>query len=181
MQSTKQRDWGLIFGGIALAIAGAILMFWPGLTMVTLATVAGILFLVAGVMDFVNIARFRSSQGSTVWAVINAICNIVLGVLFLWHPLSGAVVLAWFVGAFVIVYGVFAIAAAVGLRRTGIGWGWMLANGIISVICGLGFFFMPEMIVYFIAFFLIMRGVTMAVYGATAPSALTGGPFSIRP
>ncbi len=37
------------------------------------------------------------------------------------------------------------------------------------------------MIVYFVAFFLIMRGVTMAVYGATAPQALSGGLFGMRP
>lgn len=177
METTSKRDWGFIAGGICLALAGAILMFWPGITMVALATIAGIMFLAAGVVDIINVVRFRDEQGSIGWAIANAICNVILGVLFLWHPLTGAVVLAWFVGAFVIAYGIFAITAAVGMRNTGISWGWMLANGIVSIICGFGFFFMPEMIVYFVAFFLIMRCVTMAVYGATAPQALTGSLF----
>ena len=181
MQTTTERDWGLVLGGIALAIAGLVLMFWPGLTMVTLATVAGIMFIAAGVVDAINMFRFRHVRGISVWAVINALCNLILGVLFLIHPITGAVVLAWFVGAFVIAYGVFAITAAIGLRKSGVSWDWMLCNGIVSVICGAGFFFLPEMIVYFVSFFLIIRGVTMAVYGATAPQALTGGLFGMRP
>lgn len=180
MQTTVKRDWGLVIGGIALAIAGIILMFWPGITMVTLATVAGIMFIAAGVVDAINLFRFRDVKGISGWAVVNALCNFILGILFLIHPITGAVVLAWFVGAFVIAYGVFAITAAVGLRNTGVSWGWMLCNGIVSVICGVGFFLMPEMIVYFVAFFLIMRGVTMVAYGATAPQVLSGGLFGVR-
>lgn len=174
--SAAKRDWGLIIGGIALAVVGAILLFWPGLTMVTIATVAGILFLAAGVVDLVNAFRFRDG-GVSGWAILNAVLDIVLGVLFLIHPLSGAVVLAWFVGAGIVAYGVFAIVAAVGMRGPGSGWGWMLCMGIVSVVCGIGFFLAPEAVAYFVAFFLVMRGITMAVYGATAPQALCGGLF----
>ena len=174
--TTAKRDWGLIIGGIALAVVGAILLFWPGLTMVTIATVAGILFLAAGVVDLVNAFRFRSG-GVSGWAIVNAILDIVLGILFLIHPITGAVVLAWFVGAGIAAYGVFAIIAAVGMRGTGTGWGWMLFMGIVSVLCGIGFFFAPEAVAYFVAFFLVARGITMAVYGATAPQALCDGLF----
>ena len=88
-----KRDWGLIIGGIALAVVGAILLFWPGLTMVTIATVAGVLFLAAGAVDLVNAFRFRA-DGVSGWAILNAILDLVLGILFLVHPITGAVVLA---------------------------------------------------------------------------------------
>ena len=171
-----KRDWGLIIGGIALAVVGAILLFWPGLTMVTIATVAGVLFLAAGAVDLVNAFRFRA-DGVSGWAILNAILDLVLGLLFLVHPITGAVVLAGFVGAGIAAYGVFAIVAAVGMRGSGTGWGWMLALGVVSVICGIGFFLSPAAVAYFVAFFLVMRGITMAVYGATAPQALCGGLF----
>lgn len=179
MDTGAKRDWGLVVGGIALVIIGFVLLLWPGLTMVSVATLAGIMFLVAGVLDIVNIFRFREQGSSIAWAVVNAVLNVVLGVLFLWHPLTGAIVLAWWLGAFIMAYGVFAIATAVGMRGAGTGWGWMLCNGIVSVICGVAFFFMPEMFAYFLGFFLMMRGVTMAVYGATAPQVLHGRFFGL--
>ncbi len=75
-------------------------------------------------------------------------------------------------GAFVCVYGVFAIVAALRLRKVGFGWGFMLANGIVSVLCGLSFLLIPTSFVVFLGLFLAMRGATMAVFGFMAPRAL---------
>ena len=169
MDSTSKHDWGLIVGGIAVIIAGFIVLMWPGLSLVTLSIVAGVMFLVAGVFHFVNYFRFRKVLNLSGWSIVNAICDIILGIMFLIWPFAGALTIAWMAGIFIIAYGVMAIVASFAMRGPGTGWGWMLANGILSILCGFLFFFSPEMIVYFIGFLLIFRGCTMIGYGWSAP------------
>lgn len=162
---TAGRDWGLFFAGIALVIAGIIIYFWPGLTLVSIAIIAGILLLVGGVFDLVSYFRLRGTGLTSGWAVVNAICSIILGIMFLVHPMVSATVIPLLAGAFVLVYGIIAIVAAISLRQAGTSWGLMLLNGIVSILCALMFMFMPASFAIFLSVFLIMRGVTMCVFG----------------
>lgn len=179
MQTTGKHDWGLILSGIAIALIGFIVVMWPGLSLATLAIMAGIMFLVAGIVDVVSFVRTRKEYKVSGWALVNAICDIVLGGLFLLYPATGAFVITWVAGAFVIAYGVFAIMGAFALRGTGISWGWLLFSGIMGILCGAMFFITPEFFALFLGFFLMVRGVTLAVYGVTAPTAIQGGLFRV--
>ena len=179
MQATGKHDWGLILSGIAIALIGLIVVMWPGLSLATLSIMAGIMFLVAGVVDVIGYIRTRKEIKVSGWALVNAICDIVLGALFLLYPATGAFVITWVAGAFVIAYGIFAIMGAFALRGTGISWGWMLFSGIMGIICGAMFFLTPEFFALFLGFFLMVRGVTLAVYGVTAPTAIHGGLFQV--
>ena len=174
MDTKATRDWGLIFGGIALAIVGCIVIWWPGLSVMEFAIIAGVFLVIAGVVDFINWVRFHKQMEGSGWALANAICNVILGIIFLLHPVMGAWVITWTAGAFIVAYGVFAIVAAFRLRGAGSGWGWMLFNGIISILCGLFFFFAPDFFGIFLGVFLLMRGVSMALYGITGPTAMLG-------
>ncbi|WP_253904805.1 HdeD family acid-resistance protein [Adlercreutzia sp. ZJ473] len=165
-----KRDWGLFFSGVALFIAGLIVAFWPGLTLVTIAAFVGVMMLIAGVFDMVAYVRFRKKMEHSGWALVNALCNLVLGAMFLLHPIITAAVIPWVAGAFVAGYGVIAIVSAVRLRKVGPGWGLMLANGIVSVLCGIMFVFLPVAFAVFLGVFLAMRGVTMATFGLIAPT-----------
>lgn len=166
----ESRDWGLFFGGVALAVVGLILMLWPGLTLVSIAAVAGIMLLVAGVFDAVTYFRMRGTDMVSGWALASAACDIILGVMFLIHPLVAAAVVPWVVGVFVIAYGIFAIYAGVKLREAGPGWGVMLANGIVAVLCGLAFIIMPASFAIFLGVYLVVRGASMAVFGVMSPA-----------
>lgn len=168
-QLKAKRDWGQFFGGLAVVAVGPVVVMWPGLTLVTLAFMAGVMLLAAGVFDVFTYFRMRTYGGRSAWALVGAACDIVLGAVFILFPLVTAAVIPWVTGAFVAAYGTFAIIAALRLRRVASGWGLMLANGIVAVVCGLLFAVLPESFVLFLGFFLMMRGVTMAVYGAIAP------------
>lgn len=174
-QGTVGRDWGLFFWGVLLLLCGIVVMLWPGLSLVSIAIVAGAMLLVSGIFDVVAYFRLRKTGLETGWALVNAICSIILGIMFLVHPIVTASVIPFMAGIFVLVYGIMAIAAGVGLRSygTGAGWGWMIANGIISILCALMFMFMPAAFVIFLGIFLVMRGITMAVFGLTMPRAST--------
>ena len=155
------RNWGLFAAGIALVIIGFVLLVVPGLTLVSIAVIAGCMFLAAGIVDAYAYFKYREAEGLSGWALAYAVCDIILGVLFIVHPIASAVVIPWVMGIFVVAYGIFEIVAAVRFRDALPGWGWVLFAGIVSLFCGIAFF----------GFFLMARGVQMAVYGVSLPQA----------
>lgn len=162
------RNWGLFAAGIALVIIGFVLLMVPGLTLVS---IAGCMFLAAGIVDAYAYFKYREAEGLSGWALAYAICDIILGVLFIVHPIASAVVIPWVMGIFVVAYGIFEIVAAVRFRDALPGWGWVLFAGIVSLFCGIAFFLWPGTFALFLGFFLMARGVQMAVYGVSLPQA----------
>ena len=116
------RNWGLFAAGIALVIIGFVLLMVPGLTLVSIAVIAGCMFLAAGIVDAYAYFKYREAEGLSGWALAYAVCDIILGVLFIVHPIASAVVIPWVMGIFVVAYGIFEIAAAVRVRDALPGW-----------------------------------------------------------
>ena len=110
------RNWGLFAAGIALVIIGFVLLMVPGLTLVSIAVIAGCMFLAAGIVDAYAYFKYREAEGLSGWALAYAICDIILGVLFIVHPIASAVVIPWVMGIFVVAYGIFEIVAASATR-----------------------------------------------------------------
>ena len=103
------------------------------------------------------------------WVLAYAILDILIGAMFLLHPLAFSVVLPWLIGGFFIVFGVFEIVMAVRGRSAGMPmWGWAVFSGVVGVLCGLTFFLSPATLSIFIALFMIMRGATLLVFGWNA-------------
>lgn len=163
------RDWGLFVAGLALILIGFVLLMVPGLTLVAVAVIAGCMFLAAGVVDAYAYFKYRRADGASGWALAYAVCDIILGVLFVVHPLASAAVIPWVLGIFVMAYGIFEIVAAVRMAHDLPGWGWVLFTGVASVLCGFAFIFAPSTFALFLGFFLMVRGVQMAVWGITIP------------
>ncbi len=173
-KSGRKTDWGAFIIGVLVAICGFIIMVWPGLSLVMLAEIAGAWLLVAAVFSFVTWARTRKVVSGSGWTLANAICDLILGIMFLMHPLVAAGVIPLLVGCFVVSYGIFAIATAIGMRSViGSGWGLMVLNGIVSLLCGVLFIVFPAFFAIYLGVFLIMRGVTMTVLSVTAPGQMS--------
>lgn len=170
--SQKKRDWGMIACGVLLVISAFVIMLWPGMTLVTLAIIAGVMFLFAGGADLSQYFRVRGSVDGAGWILVNAILDIILGAMFIIHPIAAAEVLPWLAGMFVIFYGVMAIVASIGIRNMGSVWVLMLLNGILSIVIGILFFVNPAYFVWFLGFFLAWRGAMMCAYGFMAPRSL---------
>ena len=173
MGTTSKHDWGLIIAGVLLVICSMFFLFAPGLALVTITVIAGAAFLVSGVFDIVNYFRFRKLMNLSGWALAYGALDIVLGILFLVNPLVSAGALAWFIGAFFIVFGVFEVVGAFKVRNMGVSmWGWMLFSGIVGALCGLTFFIAPAMLGVFLSVFILMRGASLIFYGWNAGKAM---------
>lgn len=173
MDTTSKHDWGLIIAGVLLIICSIFFLMAPGLALVTITVIAGAAFLVSGVFDIINYFRFRTSMNLSGWALAYGALDIVLGILFLLNPLVSAGALAWFIGAFFIVFGVFEVVGAFKVRNMGASmWGWMLFSGIVGALCGLTFFVSPASFSIFLSVFILMRGVSLVFYGWNTNKAL---------
>ena len=81
--------------------------------------------------------------------------------------------MSWLVGIFVVAFGVIEVVGAVQLRKFNMPmWGWMVFSGIVDILCGVVFFVYPAMLAVFLAVFVIMRGVSLIMYGWRADSVL---------
>ena len=104
MDTTKKHDWGLIVAGILLVVCAFFFLVAPGLTLVTITAIAGAAFLVSGVFDIINYVRFHKIMNLSGWAIAYAVLDIVIGLMFLIHPLALAGVIPWMIGAFFIIF-----------------------------------------------------------------------------
>ena len=136
MTSTVQPPAGLSPGwslalGVLLVIAGVVALVFPLIAAVTAALYIGWFALVAGIIAIVVAIRTRS-EPQFGWRLAVGALYIVLGLLLVANPVAGAASLALFVGAVMAVSGVVEIVLAF-RHRPGSGWGWLLANGILSI------------------------------------------------
>lgn len=169
MYAENKHDWGVIIAGILLLICAFVCLLMPGITLVTITLFAGAGFLVSGIMDVVEYVRFRDQLALSGWALAYAILDILVGLMFLLHPVAFAVVLPWLIGSFFIVFGIFEVIAAFKGRNVGMPlWGIPIVTGVLGVICGITFFVSPATFAVFIALFMIMRGVSLLVFGWNA-------------
>ena len=104
-----------------------------------------------------------AGRSSNWWALaLRGLAGILLGLLaFAWPGVTIAAVVTLF-GLYALMDGVFAIIAALRGVRENDRWGWMLVEGIASVLAGLVALFMPVLgaiaLVWIIAFWAIVTG-----------------------
>lgn len=169
MASKTERNWQLIVAGILFIIFGLICAFFPGLTLASIAFMVGAAFVVSGVVNIATFFRDRELLGFSGWLLAYGILDVLIGAMFVIHPFAFAAVLPWVIGAFVLVFGIYEVVVTFMLKKAGMPlWGWMLASGIISIVIGGLFFYMPELLAIYIALFALLRGVDLIVVGANA-------------
>jgi uncharacterized membrane protein HdeD (DUF308 family) len=123
--------WSLALG-ILLIIAGVAALLFPLLVAVAATLYLGWFALIAGGVA-IAIAIKTRAEPHFGWRLLVGIVYIALGFLLVAYPLAGAASLALFVGALLLAAGVVEIALAFRLKPHK-GWGWLLANGILSIV-----------------------------------------------
>ena len=146
----KKWDWSLILAGILLLACGLLCCFAPNLTLATIAMIAGVGFLLSGVLGIVFYVRFRSMMSVSGWSLAYAILDVLIGLMFVLHPLVGGAAISWLVALCFLVFGLFEIFAAMKSKSIGFSaWGIGLFSGIVNAV------------------FVLWRGVAMIAEGVT--------------
>jgi uncharacterized membrane protein HdeD (DUF308 family) len=121
--------------GVVLLVLGASAIVLPPLATLAVTIILGWLFFVSGIVGLFTTFWMRATPGFW-WSLLSAVLGVVVGLLLLAMPVSGAISLTFVLIAFFIIEGIATIMYALEHKRetTGGQWGWMLASGIIDLV-----------------------------------------------
>jgi len=122
--------WSLALG-ILLVIAGVVALLFPVMAAFAASLYIGWFALIAGAIAIAVAIRTRA-EPEFGWRLLMGVVYVALGLILVANPIAGAVSLAIFVAAMMAALGVVEIALALRIKPRR-GWGWVLANGILSL------------------------------------------------
>jgi uncharacterized membrane protein HdeD (DUF308 family) len=109
-------DGLFILEGTVDLIAGAVALFFPGLTVLAFVFLTAAWALVSGGIMFAASFRLNHNHGRW-WLAVGGIASMILGLLLAIAPVISAVVLTWWMSAYALVFGVTQLVLAYKLRK----------------------------------------------------------------
>jgi uncharacterized membrane protein HdeD (DUF308 family) len=176
--STSSRSATVSFGasrtlrvclGVVTAVAGGLIMAWPGGTLVAAAVIVGIQLIVAGVVRAVTAFTFDvESVAARILFLLLGILLVVLGIVCLRSPQRTIALLVLLFGISCVISGALELFHGF----TG-GGGWAIASGIVSILVGIVVLAYPvtsvSTLVWLFGITLVVIGLT-TLFGAFVPS-----------
>lgn len=130
--------WSVAFS-IFLIVLGLVALAAPFVTGVIVESIVAWLLIFAGISHLVLAWHVRGA-GAHVWEALIGLAYIVAGVVLLRHPLAGLVSLTLFLGAYLLIKGIFELIAGFAVR--GVAGGiWLFIDAIVSILLA-GFLFL---------------------------------------
>jgi uncharacterized membrane protein HdeD (DUF308 family) len=120
---------------IVLIIFGILAIALPLATSLGVVVVVGWLVIFSGAFQFIHAFQSKGA-GHIVWKLLVAIFYLIFGFYLLWHPLIGVAAFTLVLAAFFVAEGVTDLVVYFGTRKA-LGSGWILFDGIITLILGL--------------------------------------------
>jgi uncharacterized membrane protein HdeD (DUF308 family) len=117
LRAARRHDrWTLLaLSGVASLAAAVLALLWPGLTVLAFVLLMAAWALISGGLLLAAAFRLRRDHGRW-WLALGGILSIIGGVVLVAAPLLGALVLAWWIGAYAIVFGASQLMLAFTLR-----------------------------------------------------------------
>ena len=117
-ETRADRPWGpLLVEGI-LGIAVAVMwVLWPAATALAFLYVLGVWAVVGGLLEIGTAIRLRKTIRGEWMLALAGVLSVALGVIVWLRPLTGALALVWWIGAYAIVFGALLIGVGLQVRR----------------------------------------------------------------
>jgi uncharacterized membrane protein HdeD (DUF308 family) len=164
LSAIMQRWWILLLRGISATVFGVLAIVWPGITLLTLVIVYGVVALIDGVAGIALGIR-GGVDGRTWWEMILlGLLGVIAGaVTFLWPGLT-AVVLLVVIALWAIIRGILEIIGAITLRKIIQGEWLLILSGVLSIGFGLLLLLQPAAgalaVMWLIGIYMIAFGIT---------------------
>jgi len=112
-----ERWWPWLLRGVVELIIGAIIVRHPIVSGIAIAFWIGIWAVVVGILEIVASARMRRVFASD-WSLgASGVISILLGIALIAFPGAGIVAVAWMIGFYAVLFGVFQVWLAIRLER----------------------------------------------------------------
>ena len=162
-----------IITGILLVTVGFFCLFSPGLTLLSIGWLLGLMLLLSGINIIADYFALRKALAFSGWNLLSGIITAVLGGLLLINQplrLMTDIAAIYLLGIWMLAMGIVRFAAAIQLRKIpGSGWGWLLVLGILMALVGIYSFFHPMVsaftLAWLIGFYIIIAGVDLVTLG----------------
>lgn len=162
--------------GVLVALAGVVLLVWPGATAVVLATWLGIAILAYGIYELITVFTGGGDR-SRLWSGIIGVIAVIGGLAIILTPLVSTITLGLIIGWYWLIGGVFGIVGAIvepGNRVI------RLLIALVSVVAGVVVIAQPGLavvtLVWFAGVWMLVAGIVMigtALFGRRRPLAAT--------
>lgn len=111
------KRWGaFLVEGVVGIVAGLITLFVPIVTLAFLIYVVAAWAIVTGVLEIAAALRLRQHIAGEWLLVLTGILSILFGVAIFWVPGAGALIIAWWLGAYALIFGILLLGLAFRLR-----------------------------------------------------------------
>ena len=124
-----------VITGVILLLCGLLAVAAPLAAGVSITILVGLL-LTAGGIGQCLLALRAGAFGKGLLVFLIGGLTIIAGVFMLTQPLEGLEAITLFLAAYFLATGIFELIAAMQMRPTA-GWGWMLLNGVVTLVLGL--------------------------------------------
>jgi uncharacterized membrane protein HdeD (DUF308 family) len=114
---SKGERWGwLLTRGIVSLITGVLAFLWPGITALAFVMIIAAWSIVSGAIQLAAAFRIRRRERGWGLLIFSGIISILFGALLVISPLTGEIVLTWWLGAYVLVSSILLLVVAFGIR-----------------------------------------------------------------
>lgn len=112
----RQERWGLfVLEGVVDFVACAVALFMPGAALFAFVVVAAVWAVISGVLMLMAAFRLHRTHGRT-WLAVGGVASMIWGVLLALFPVTGLVVLTWWLGAYAFIFGLALLVLGFTLR-----------------------------------------------------------------
>ena len=108
--------WLMLLLGVIGVAAGVIAFLWPGVTAMALLLVVAVWALASGITCLAAAWRLRKEISNEWLLALTGIASMVLAVILLVQPATGAVALVFTIGAFAVVWGLLTLGLGFRMR-----------------------------------------------------------------
>ncbi len=167
--------WFIAEGVVLVILAGCAAVL-PAIAGLAGALVFGWVLLLTGVIGFISLLGARR-HAHGLWTALSALVALVVGALVLWRPIVGAIALAIFIAAYLLIDAVALIGMGLDQRRRAArGWPWLIVSGAIDLILAgfilaLGPLSDVVLLGFVIAVDLLIAGIALVALGWAARNA----------
>lgn len=117
LRKTENRWWVLLLEGLAGIGIGLITFFYPQVTAALLVILVAVWAIFTGIFELMVAIRLRKEIKGEWLLGLAGVLSIALGVLFIAMPLAGSIVIAYWIGAYALIFGIMLIVLGIRMRK----------------------------------------------------------------
>lgn len=128
--------WVLMLRGVLAILLGVLALVNPAATLAALILVFGAFAVADGLLSIITSLTAPAEYRGWVWLLVSGLAGVLIGILTFFWPGLTAVLLLYYVMAWLIVTGIFQIMAGIRLRKEITGEFWLILGGGLAVMMG---------------------------------------------